>query len=252
MSDTAYKSLAQLYDRFMRDVPYTAWVEWTTTMWQKHWGRLPHQSVDLGCGTGNITIPLAQSGVSMIGIDLSEEMLACASVKWENMKQNGDVSWLHMDMKAWALPHAVDSVIAFCDAFNYLTEVEDFTAALRCAYEGLRPGGLLLFDLLPEQRFITYAEQQPFVVDEGDLAYFWFCDYEADRNCIVHDLTFFIEEGELFRKQNEIHIQRAYDPTWVLDQLKKIGYKDVELYTGLFPSAAELSDRYFFKAVKAL
>lgn len=252
MPDAAYTGLAQWYDRLMRDVPYDDWIDWTEQMWINHWGRMPERAVELGCGTGNIAIPLAQKGMSIIGIDLSEEMLACAEAKWQNMKQRGSIAWLHQDMSDWTLSQPADSVIAYCDALNYVTDPQTLVQVFHCAYAGLNPGGLLLFDMLPEERFMQYAEQQPFVIDEGDLAYYWFCEYDEETGIIEHDLTFYIQEkeGSLYRKQREIHNQRAYDPEWVLQVLKEIGFDDPQHFTGLYPHSPGMEDRLFFQAVK--
>lgn len=254
MHRTAYGGLAQIYDRFMRDASYSSWVDWTLSMWQQHWGHLPSNAVELGCGTGNIAIPLAEAGVSMIGIDLSEDMLACAQAKWEN-KNHHDHAALSLscqDMTQWTWAEPVDSVLAYCDTFNYLIHEEDLLNAFRCAYDRLTPGGLILFDLLPEERFLYYATEQPFVVDEGDIAYHWFSEYDKKKRWIEHDITFFIQEGDLYRKEREVHKQRSYGPEWVLFHLAEAGFAEPEGFTRLFPDAEDLNDRYFFKAVKPL
>ena len=39
------------------------------------------EDFDVACGTGNVTLPLVQKGYDVIGVDLSEEMLAVAQQK---------------------------------------------------------------------------------------------------------------------------------------------------------------------------
>src|SRR5258708_38531190 len=52
----------------------------------------PGRIIDLGCGTGRIGIPLAKRGFSVLGVDLSEEMLKVAR---EKAKQAGvEIPWL--------------------------------------------------------------------------------------------------------------------------------------------------------------
>src|ERR1700722_700637 len=41
----------------------------------------PGRLIDLGCGTGRLLVPFAQLGYSVVGVDLSSEMLAVAAEK---------------------------------------------------------------------------------------------------------------------------------------------------------------------------
>ena len=71
----AYTEFAQVYDRFMDNVPYEAWCEGISKILTEH-GISEGLVLDLGCGTGTMTELLAEAGYDMIGVDNSEEMLA--------------------------------------------------------------------------------------------------------------------------------------------------------------------------------
>ena len=72
----AYNDLASIYDKLMDDIDYTHWTEYLNEHIEKH--RAPGKVLlDLGCGTGSISI-LAQKGYSVIGVDISTEMLTQA------------------------------------------------------------------------------------------------------------------------------------------------------------------------------
>ncbi|HEX7057772.1 MAG TPA: methyltransferase domain-containing protein, partial [Bacilli bacterium] len=75
----AYEKFAYVYDRLMQDVPYPEWLRFLREYWNQ--ANTPDTIVELGCGTGNLTIPLAQSGFKMYGIDDSEHMLSVAAEK---------------------------------------------------------------------------------------------------------------------------------------------------------------------------
>ena len=74
----AYTTFAQVYDLFMDNVPYEEWSEYLLSV-LKEYGIHSGVICDLGCGTGKMTRLLAQAGYDMIGVDLSEDMLAIAS-----------------------------------------------------------------------------------------------------------------------------------------------------------------------------
>lgn len=258
----AYRQFASVYDRLMEDMPYPDWLRFARTCWERY--GMPKTIVDLGCGTGSIAIPLARSGFRVFGIDLSGEMLSIARDKWESSpqqtsstvrSQEGSIRWLQQDMRGWELPEPVDAVISFCDCINYLTEKEDVEAAFRATYEGLVPGGVFLFDAHSPRTLARYAEEQPFVLDERDIAYIWTSEFDKERMEIEHHLTIFASEGPerqaRFVRFEEVHRQRAYEAAWIRGALKRAGFAHIELKADFkWESADERSERLFFIAVK--
>src|SRR5690554_4777997 len=84
----SYKQhFAALYDRLMADMPYDEWQRFVREAWGRY-GLAPQTVVDLGCGTGRITTALAQEGLRVVGIDLSEHMLAVAQERSDQAAPN--------------------------------------------------------------------------------------------------------------------------------------------------------------------
>ena len=80
----AYHALAASYDRLTNDVDYEATVNFYFDILERE-GILPRSAVDLACGTGSVTALLAQRGIPVTGVDLSEEMLTVAQQKTQTM-----------------------------------------------------------------------------------------------------------------------------------------------------------------------
>ena len=252
----AYREFASVYDRLMEDMPYGEWISFARRCFELY--GMPRSVADLGCGTGNLAIPLAKSGFEVYGIDISADMLAIARSKWDAPPargQGGTIRWLQQDMRDWELPDPVDAVISFCDCLNYLTAEEDVIRTFRQTFAGLAPGGLFLFDVHAPRTFQRYAEEQPFILDEKDIAYLWTAEYDPADRIIRHDLTFFVREpsrdGALYRRFEETHEQRAYDPDWLADQLAAAGFELLHLCADFsWQEPQEDSERLFFVARK--
>lgn len=252
----SYGQFALVYDQLMEDMPYAEWLGFAREGWSRY--GMPSTVVDLGCGTGSLSIPLARSGFHVYGIDLSADMLSVARSKWEETPQQsirprvGTIRWLQQDMRRWEMAEPVDSVISFCDCLNYLTEEADVEAAFRATFAALKPGGSFLFDMHPPKQFFRYAEEQPFVLDERDIAYIWTCDFTESRCQIEHHLTIFARDRDAsFYRFEETHMQRAYDPDWIEAALRRAGFAAVDRYADFELKPADVnSERLFFAAIK--
>jgi len=249
----AYEQFAYAYDRLMADMPYADWVRWTLERCRDY-GVSPRTAVDLGCGTGSIAIPLAHEGMRVYGIDLSENMLAIAADKSEreSFRSGAGVVWLSGDLRDWALHEPVDLAVSYCDCMNYLLEEDDIVAAIRQTYAGLASGGIYLFDMHAPNLLLTYAAQQPFHLDEEDVSYIWTSELDEERMEIEHELSIFVRQSDgLYRKIEETHVQRAYDPAWVERELREAGFVDIRVTADFRDKAPnETSQRLFFAARK--
>ncbi|MGF7046055.1 SAM-dependent methyltransferase [Paenibacillus sp. DS2015] len=255
---SSYRKFAYVYDELMEDMPYPDWIRFARTAWEKH--GMPHSVVELGCGTGSITIPLVNSGFEVTGIDLSSDMLAVARSKMDGTPQGnrlfreGSIRWIQQNMTEWELPEPVDSVISFCDCINYLLEEEDIKSTFARTYSGLKPGGTFLFDVHHPRTIQRYDDEQPFVFDDRSVSYIWTCDFDVPRCEIEHHLSIFVrdEQGsDRYRRFEEIHVQRAYDPEWMKVELVKAGFRDVKCYADFeWIEAGDEAQRLFYVAVK--
>ena len=71
----AYNEFAYFYDEFNGEADYDALFRYVDGELRRH-EQIHGIVLDLGCGTGDLTLMLTQAGYDMIGVDQSEEMLA--------------------------------------------------------------------------------------------------------------------------------------------------------------------------------
>ena len=124
-----------------RDLPF-----WTRVL-----ARHGAHALELGCGTGRLLAPIARSGVTMTGIDLSERMLARARARARRLPRSARPGLVRGDIRA--LPfrrRTFGAVLAPYGMLQSLVRDRDLDAALGEAARVLRKGGLLGVDLVPD------------------------------------------------------------------------------------------------------
>lgn len=104
--------------------------------------------VELGCGTGRVLLPLAQTGAQVTGFDASPALLDVARRKIALADVEANVALREADLRATGLPGSHFS-LAICtsNTLMHLTRAEDQLAALTEAARILRRGGVLMLDL---------------------------------------------------------------------------------------------------------
>lgn len=226
----AYTDFAKIYDALTFDVDYDAWCDRLEQLFA-HLGRKPEIVCELGCGTGSITARLAKRGYSMIGIDLSPEMLDVAREKCGGT----DTLLLNQDMADFELYGTVDIIVCTLDSANYLTEDGDFEKMLDCCRLYLNPDGILIFDINTEHKIRDIIAPQTFVYETDDVFYTW--QSELDGNLCDYFLTFFVKNGESYRRFDEVHTERIYTDEFVRSALNAHGFDVFGSFDGI--TAAE-------------
>lgn len=230
-----YRTLAEVYDTLMDDVDYNGWAEYLHSLLQDC-GCPGNRVLDLGCGTGNITIPLAERGYCMTGVDLSEEMLEkarsketkpgpgkpdCAGIQWHAM----DITDLTLEWDSY------DAVIATFDVMNHLTEETDVQMLFQDVSMLLADDGLFLFDIQTPYRLQTVQGNETYSCHRDDMDYFWENHYDPETEICYMDLTFFLkEEDGRYRKMTEHQEERSYDPELLQMWLSISGFDVLGVY----------------------
>ncbi len=186
--------------------------------------------VDLGCGSGTLSMLLSEKGYDIIGVDNSDAMLSKAIQKSTFTK---DILWLQQDMTDLDLYGTVDVIICTLDGFNYLYDEDMLQETIRRCSLFLNPNGLLIFDVNTKYKYESILQNQCFVYETSDAYCIWETDKEDDD--IYFDLTFFIKQkdGRYIRKE-ETQQQHYFSPDtikFLLQQNKLICKEICDDYT---------------------
>jgi ubiquinone/menaquinone biosynthesis C-methylase UbiE len=120
--------------------------------WQGMAQRTEGPVLELGCGTGRVTIPVARTGAHVVGVDRSAEMLSHARRRSKRARLKGQVSWLRGDIRALPFRKSTrfDLVMAPYGILQSLIRDADLTATLASVERVLAPGGVFGLDLVPD------------------------------------------------------------------------------------------------------
>ena len=100
--------------------------------------------LELACGTGRVTIPIAQNGLSVTGLDLLNTMLKEARRK---SKETGvKIEWIEADMAKFDLNKKFNLILIPGCAFNALLDLKSVEKCLICVKKHLKPNGGFIFD----------------------------------------------------------------------------------------------------------
>ncbi len=222
----AYTDFALVYDTLMDNTPYEVWCERVISILKEN-GIKNDLVLDLGCGTGTLTELLAQKGYDMIGVDLSYEMLAQAMEKRE---QSGlPILYLQQDMREFELYGTVKAAVSVCDSLNYLLEDEDVIETFKLVNNYLDPEGLFIFDFNTVHKYRDVIGDATIAENREDCSFIWE-NYYHEEECInEYEVTFFIKEGEYFRRFEETHYQRGYTVEEMKEFLIQAGMDFVDM-----------------------
>ena len=172
MDISPYDAWAEIYDSVFSyvvdDIPF--YVEEAT--------RAGGRVLELGCGTGRVSIPMAQAGIDVVGIDSSSTMLTRAREKSQKAGTQ-NLNLLCADMRDFNISSKFDLVIIPFRGLLSLLSVDDQIRTLMNIKRHLEPGGKLIFDI--------FVPDLNMMVQEGDVPYHFrdVTDMETGNRLII-------------------------------------------------------------------
>ncbi len=243
----AYKELAGSYDQLTWDVDYDAVVDFYFEILVRE-GLKPRTAVDLACGTGSVTKRLAEKGLQIIGVDLSEEMLTAAQEKC--MEMECPPLFVRQNLRDLTLPRGVDLAVCALDSLDYITEPADCAQAIRRIYRALNPGGIFIFDVNTPEK-LRAMDGQVFLDETEDTYCVWRGEFDKEANICSYGMDLFRRQGDVWHRSFEEHREYAYSREQLTDYLRAAGFTKIEVYADrLFETPREGEQRIYFKARK--
>lgn len=245
----AYKALAASYDRLTNDVDYRAAVDFYYEILNRE-GIHPRTAVDLACGTGSVTALLAERGLPVIGVDLSEEMLTAALQKTQNL--NPMPHFVCQNLRDLHLPRGVDLAVCALDSLDYITDPADCEAAIQRTYKALNPGGIFILDVNTPEK-LRAMDGQVFLDEDDDVYCVWRGEFDEKTNICSYGMDLFQRRGNHWQRSFEEHREYAYSREQLRSFLKAAGFTHIRVYGDrTFDAPKPGEQRIYFSARKGI
>jgi SAM-dependent methyltransferase len=210
-----------------RDVPF----------WRRVAARSDGPVLELGCGTGRVSRPLARAGIDLVGIDRSAPMLERAIRKARARRRTGrrilsprtTPRFVRGDIRA--LPFETSSfatVIAPYGILQSLTRPRDLTASLASVARVTAPGGTFGIDLVPDVPQWSEYERRVGMRGRARGAHFTLIEsvrQDRARRLTTFDQTYVERRGSRTREHHFELVFRTLTVPQMTRQLARAGFR---------------------------
>ena len=242
------KKFAIYFDKIYSDKNYTNECDFIKSILNKN-NIQGNELLDLGCGTGNHALVLAENGFQVTGVDISQTAIDLANKKAEEKKFK--IKFIQGDMIDLDLHHQFDICISMFSSLCYITDINQFKIALTNIYQHLKPDGVLIFDFWngntvinekPSTKIknITFKDEKIIRTATPTLNIKkQICTIRYD--CIISKNSTLIDEFE------ETHTMRYHFADDLKEYLKTAGFKEVDVFP-MIPNEKISENEQFLKS----
>ena len=232
----SYSDFALFYDRLTENIDYKALADIYAGLLCRY-GVKKGKLLDLACGTGGLSVPLAERGFAVTAADISQDMLTVAAAKSSNVR------WLCLDMMSMPFEGEFDAVICGLDSLNHLPDLNAVQQCFDEVYRSLKKGGVFAADLNTPFKHREILGNNAFTFDYEGLYCGWQNELdECDPLCRVDMFLDFFEEnvdGSYTRYSDSLS-EIAPEPERIVQMLEKSGFADIEVCE--YPTGEKLAD----------
>ena len=194
--------------------------------------------LELACGTGRLTIPIAQAGVEIVGLDLSPSMLAHARRKAK--AADVEVEFVEGDCRSFDLGRRFALIFMAFNSMQHLHDYASLAALFANVRKHLAEGGRFIFDVFnPKIEILARAAGERRLEREyqdpdgkGKMAFENSSTYD-DAAQVSHIHCYFVRRGpngeELDVREEELHL-RSFFPQELDLLVRSQGFEIVEKF----------------------
>jgi SAM-dependent methyltransferase len=183
--------------------------------------------LDLCCGPGRHSIPLAKRGFAVTGVDRTRFLLDRAREYAES--EQVDIEFVEEDMRRFVRPDAFDLALNMLTSFGYFDEEAENQQVLENVHSSLKPGGVFVLDTMGKENIARIYEATGAIdLERGGVLF--------QRRSVIDDWSrmendwFVVRDGgvRIFRLRHWIYSGRE-----LREMLAAAGFSTIDLYGDL-------------------
>jgi len=164
--------------------------------------------LELCCGTGRLTLPIAEKGFDITGVDYTHSMLEEAKVK--AFKEGLEVEFIEADIRTLDLPEKYDLIFIPFNSIHHLYKNEDLFKTLHVVKNHLKEGGLFLLDCFnPNIQFVVEGEKEQKEISEYTT--------NDGRDILIKEIMRYENKTQINRIEWHYYINGVFDSIQNLD-----------------------------------
>jgi len=166
------------------------------------------QILELCCGTGRLTLPIAKNGYNICGVDYTSSMLEKAKVKAHEAEL--EIEFIEADIRTLNLPEKYELIFIPFNSIHHLYKNEDLFKTLKAVKKHLKEGGLFLFDCFnPNIQFIVEGEKKQKTISEYTT--------KDGRDIIIKEIMYYENKTQINRIAWHYYINGKFNSIQNLD-----------------------------------
>lgn len=223
MDKSAFTSLSGIYDPLSDKSYYDSYLSFILKAIEKYSAIPVSDILDLGCGTGSLSVLLENEGYGMVCVDNSVEMLNIAR------ERSDGLLLINRSIADYELYGTVQAAISTLDTLNYLTSPRDVLRCIKLTANYLESGGVFVFDVNTKYRYENCYGERCFVYEtEAGDTLIWENEYKDPMHTLILTMFKKRQDGN-FEKEAELQVQRYYTIEAIKDILEKCGFSVMEI-----------------------
>ena len=203
----SYNSFASVYDELTQNVDYGRFADYICEILMSR-GITDGLLLDLACGTGSLSVLLAEKGFEVIASDASADMLSVAREKAYD--RGVDIMFLCQRMEESDLYGTVRAAVCSLDGINHLRSLETVGTVFKRLSNFIDDGGIVIFDVNTLYKHQKVLADNTFVYDEKNVYCVWRNSLHPDGRTVGINLDFFVREGECYNRYGESFTEIAF------------------------------------------
>ena len=228
-STDVFQVYANVYDALYRDKDYELECDFLEDLFRRFGEGDIRRILDMGCGTGGHSIPLAKRGYEVFGIDRSKQMLEIARDKARDAGLSGKVQFESSNIQTFKLQMKFDVVICMFAVLSYQISNDELFSTIRSARDHVERGGLLICDFWYGPAVLKQRpEERIKIVQDGQDRILRIVkpDTNTLENMVnVHYHIIRLRENQLLEETHEKHAMRYYSKPEVDFFLARSGFR---------------------------